>query len=62
MEKSQQELKRTRMENRKYKDLATFALQYQKHNDGLIAEYYDGFRKTNAKRKVNLLIVIVVCA
>ena len=47
---------------RKYKDLATFALQYQKHNDGLIAEYYDGFRKTNAKWKVNLFIVIVVCA
>jgi len=50
------------MENRKYKDLATFALQYQKHNDGLIAEYYDGFRKSNAKRKVNLFVVIVVCA
>jgi len=42
--------------------MSATALQYQKHNDGLIAEYYDGFRNTNAKRKVNLLIVIVVCA
>jgi len=61
MEKSQQELKRIRLENRKYKDLATFALQYQKHNDGIIVEYYNGFRKTNAKRKVNLFSDCRLC-
>jgi len=51
MEKSQQELKRTRLENRKFKDLATFTVQYQ-HSNALITEYYDGFRTTSFKRKV----------
>jgi len=52
MKKSQQELKRTRLENRKFKDLATFAVQYDQHSNALISEYYDGFRKTSFKRKV----------
>jgi len=52
MEKSQQDLKRTRLENRKFKDLATFAVQYDQHSNALILEYYDGFRTTSFKRKV----------
>jgi len=50
--KSQQELKRTRLENRKFKDLASFAVQYDQHSNALISEYYDGFRATSFKRKV----------
>ena len=50
MEKSQQELKRTRLENRKCKDLSTFAAQYHQHSKALISEDYDGFRKTCFKR------------
>jgi len=53
MEKSQQELKWTRLENRKFKDLATFAVQYDQHSNALISEYYDGFRTTSFKRKVS---------
>jgi len=52
MEKPQQELKRTRLENRKFKNLASFAMQYDQHCNALISEYYDGFRKTFFKRKV----------
>jgi len=52
MEKSQQELKRTRMENRKFKDLASFAIQYHLHSDALAVEYDDGFRETCFRRKV----------
>jgi len=53
MDKSQQELKRTRLENRKYKDLSTFAMQYHQHSKALISKYYDGFFKTCFKRKVS---------
>ena len=52
MEKSQQELKRTRLENRKFKDLATFTVEYDQHSSALISEYYDGFRTTSFKGKV----------
>jgi len=52
MEKLQQEQKRTRLENRKFKDLATFTVQYDHHTNALISEYYDGFRKTSFRRKV----------
>ena len=52
MEKSQQELKRTRMENRKFKDLASFGIQCHLHSDALAVEYDDGLRKTCFRRKV----------
>ena len=52
LENSQQELKRTRMENRKFKDLASFSIQYHLHSDALAVEYDDGFRKTCFRRKV----------
>ena len=52
MEKLQQELKQTRLENRKFKDLATFPVQYDQHSIELISEYCDGFRTTSFKRKM----------
>jgi len=49
IEKSQQELKRTRLRNRKYKNLAELAVIYHRTHDGLMAEHEDGFRKEFAK-------------
>ena len=42
MEKPQQELKGTRLENCKCKDLSTFAVQCHQHSKALISEYNDG--------------------
>jgi len=43
MEKSQQELKRTRLQNRRLKKLAEIAAVYNKSISGQIREYDDGF-------------------
>jgi len=52
------------MENRKFKDLASFAIQYHLHSDALAAlaaEYDDGFRKTCFRRKVRNAPMLYVC-
>jgi len=45
IEKSQLELKRTRLENRRYKNLAEQAVVYHKMSKSLVTEYEDGKRK-----------------
>jgi len=65
MEKSQQELKRTRLQNRRFKNLAEIAVVYDRIS-GLIREYDDGFRSkakqifTKKKTKVHYPIVSVI--
>jgi len=46
MEKSQHELKRTRLQSRRFKNLAEIAVVYHQSIRGLIREYEDGFRAT----------------
>jgi len=50
IEKSHQELKRTRLRNRKYKNLAELAVVYHRTRDALVAEHEDGLRKKFAKK------------
>jgi len=49
MEKSQQELKRTRLRNRRFKNLAEIAVVYHDISKSLLLEYEDGFRKKAKK-------------
>jgi len=42
IEKSQQELKRKRLEDRRYKNLAELAVVYHKMRKSLVTEYEDG--------------------
>jgi len=49
-EKSQQELKRTRLENRRYKNLAELAVVYHKMSKSLVTEYED-LNERKLKRK-----------
>ena len=51
-EKSQQELKRTRLENRRYKNLAELAVVYHKMSKSLVTEYEDGKRKKIKKKEM----------
>jgi len=53
MEKSQQELKRTRLQNRRFKNLAENAVAYDPSISGLIRENADGFRATK-KTKIKV--------
>ena len=46
MEKSQQELKRTRLKTRRSNNLAEIVVVYDESISGLIWEYEDGFRVT----------------
>jgi len=52
IEKSQQELKRTRLENRRYKNLAELAVVglYHKMSKSLVTEYEDGKRNKIKKK------------
>jgi len=52
IEKSQQELKRTRLENRRYKNLAELAVVYQKMSKSLVTEYENGKRKKIKKKEM----------
>jgi len=52
IEKSQQELKRTRLENRRYKNLAELAVVYHKISKSLTTEYEDGKRKKIKKKEM----------
>jgi len=50
IEKSQQELKGTRLENRRYKNLTKLAVVYHKMSKSLVTEYEDGKRKKIKKK------------
>jgi len=50
IEKPQQELKRTRLENRRYKNLAELAVVYHKMSKSRVTEYEDGERKKIKKK------------
>ena len=50
IEKSQQELKRTRLENRRHKNLAELAVVYQKMSKSLVTEY-EHVNERKLKRK-----------
>jgi len=52
IEKSLQELKRTRLENRRYKNLAELAVVYHKMSNSLVTEYEDGKRKKIKKKEM----------
>jgi len=52
MEKSQQELKRTRLRKRRFKNLAEIAVVYHDLSKSLLLESEDGFRKK--QRKYNI--------
>jgi len=52
IEKSQQELKRTRLENRRYKNLAELAVVYHKMSKSLVIEYEDRKRKKIKKTEM----------
>jgi len=52
IEKSQQELKRTRLENRRCKNLAELAVVYHKMSKSLVTEYEDGKRKKIKKKEM----------
>jgi len=52
IEKSQQELKRTRLENRRYQNLAELAVVYHKMSKSLVTEYEDGKRKKIKKKEM----------
>jgi len=52
IEKSQQELKRTCLENRRYKNLAELAVVYHKMSKSLVIEYEDGKRKKIKKEEM----------
>jgi len=66
MEKSQQELKRTRLQNRRFKNLADIAVVYDQSISGLIRKYDDGFRSKakqifpKKKKEVHYPIVSVI--
>jgi len=57
-EKSQQELKRTRLENIRYKNLAELAVVYHKMSKSLVTEYEDGKRKKIKKKEMVGLIFL----
>jgi len=50
IDKSQQELKRTRLRNGKYRNLAELAVVYHCTHDALVAEHENGFRKKFSKK------------
>jgi len=52
IEKSQQELKRTHLENRRYKNLAELAAVYHKMCKSQVTEYEDGKRKKIKKKEM----------
>jgi len=52
IEKSQQELKRTCLENTRYKNLAELAVAYHKMSKSLVTEYADGKRKKIKKKEM----------
>jgi len=52
IEKSQQELKRTRLENRRYKILAELAVVCHKMSKSLVTEYEDSKRKKIIKKEM----------
>jgi len=52
IEKSQQELKITRLENRRYKNLAELVVVYHKISKSLVTEYEDGKRKKIQKKEM----------
>jgi len=50
IEKSQQQLKRTRLQHRKYINLAELAVIYHHTHDARVAEHENIFRKNSAKK------------
>ena len=52
IEKSQKKLKRTCLENRRYKNLAELAVVYHKMSKSLVTEYEDGKRKKIKKKEM----------
>ena len=58
IEKSQQELKKTRLENRRYKNLAELAVVYHKMSKSLATEHEDGKRKKIKKRNGRIYFFI----
>ena len=52
IEKSQQELKRMRLENRRCKNLAELAVVHHKMSKSLVTEYEDGKQKKIEKKEM----------
>jgi len=50
MKKSQQELKRKKLRNRRFQNLAEIAVVYHDISKSLLLEYEDGFRKKTTKK------------
>ena len=53
VEKNQQELKRTRLINRRFTRLDEFAVVYEEMHDGLLREFSDGIRSTPSSKKIS---------
>jgi len=56
MEKSQQELKGTRLQNGRFNNLVEIAVVYDQSISGLIREYEDGFRATKKTKFTKSII------